>query len=217
MVLAPRARLPRAQRKVNLSDPPCFGASTHLPLDLRPRLDRVSLARHEVPLILDHASLGRRGGRGRRGRGCHQPSSGKGVLRSRQRDPSPFPPRRHRDQRPKTTAGADLRVATALVASFAIGEAVALALVGNRKHIITSSWWLGIVVASLSRPRTADSRDLADHDHGRDEWRAGFHGSVQLSRDIVDRSHLPIRRTSHNRYCASIDCLSSLTWLPLNG
>jgi hypothetical protein len=36
-----------------------------------------------------------------------------------------------------------------LILSFLIGEAVALAIVGNRKPVITSSWWLGLVVASL--------------------------------------------------------------------
>jgi hypothetical protein len=36
-----------------------------------------------------------------------------------------------------------------LVLSFAAGEVVALAIVANRKQVITSSWWLGIVVASL--------------------------------------------------------------------
>jgi hypothetical protein len=36
-----------------------------------------------------------------------------------------------------------------LILSFLVGEAVALAIVGNRKPVITSSWWLGLVVASL--------------------------------------------------------------------
>jgi 4-amino-4-deoxy-L-arabinose transferase-like glycosyltransferase len=36
-----------------------------------------------------------------------------------------------------------------LILSFLIGEAVALAIVGNRKPVITSSWWLGLVVGSL--------------------------------------------------------------------
>jgi len=37
-----------------------------------------------------------------------------------------------------------------LVLSFAIGEAVALAIAANRKSVITSSWWLAFVVASLA-------------------------------------------------------------------
>jgi hypothetical protein len=39
--------------------------------------------------------------------------------------------------------------ATLLVLSFAAGEIVALAITGNQKPVITSSWWLGVVVASL--------------------------------------------------------------------
>jgi hypothetical protein len=36
-----------------------------------------------------------------------------------------------------------------LVFSFAAGEGVALAIAANKKPVITSSWWLGVVVASL--------------------------------------------------------------------
>lgn len=40
--------------------------------------------------------------------------------------------------------------ALTLFASFAMGEAVALAIAGNRKEVITAPVWLGVVVAALA-------------------------------------------------------------------